>query len=129
MNLLDKYINIVREEKRNLHSIEINDNNDKSQLVVDSTLQYLPSEKSPTIPTKFVKVYSNTLNDHVWIAPDEEAAAEIRSRGVPEVVYTRSEIAQLKKTSDTEVLRQLHEIKKLFEKSRIVEVKKPKFAA
>jgi len=132
MTLINKYLELTREIKQKKYFRESTNNTSKTS-EVDSTLENLPLKKPTAIPTKLAednktyKLYSASLDDHVWIVPDEEAAAVARDHGAQDVIYTRGEIEQLKNNADHESLKQLHEIKKMFEKSRILKVKKVKF--
>jgi hypothetical protein len=132
MTLINKYLELTRDIKQKKYFKESANNTSKTS-EVDSTLKNLPLKKSTAIPTKLAgdnktyKLYSAILDDHVWIVPDEEAATVARDHGAQDVIFTRGEIEQLKNNADHETLRQLHEIRKIFEKSRILKVKKVKF--
>lgn len=71
-----------------------------------------------------VKIASGKLGCDVWIAPDTEAAAWLKSEGIVEGIYTAEEVRMLKGTS-LENLQAVHMAKTSFEGAEVVRVSKP----
>jgi hypothetical protein len=70
---------------------------------------------------KAYRIFSNILNDHLWFVPDESSKF-IPGSNPDETIYSMSEIRELLKIKDQEGLKQLHEVKKVFNESRIIEI-------
>lgn len=70
-----------------------------------------------------VKVWSELLNCYLWVVANDEDMQSMRSQGNAEAIYTRKEIAELKKLPK-EHLKDIHKVKEIFECSKIERVKR-----
>jgi hypothetical protein len=68
------------------------------------------------------KVYSEILEDYLWIVETDKDLHTLRDRGIQDAVYTLDECQKMKGV-DKEHLRVIHEVKKVFKNSRIEEHK------
>jgi len=69
-----------------------------------------------------LKIYSIVLNCHVCFCPDEQMVEEILEDDPSAITYTSSELQKLIELNPNEdFLRRIHETKKVFNPSRIIE--------
>ena len=69
-----------------------------------------------------LKVFSSVLNCHVWFCPDEQMVNEVLEDDPEAVCYTTDELQKLIELNPNEdFLRRIHETKKVFNPSRIIE--------
>jgi hypothetical protein len=76
------------------------------------------------IPTEKVayRIYSEILQAFLWVVDTDEDMKALRGKNVTEPIYTADEIRKLKSTSK-EGLKTIHEAKKIFEDSKVKDVK------
>ena len=70
-----------------------------------------------------IKVYSELLGCHLWVVNTDQDMHTLRSQGIKEAIYTAGEIKKLKSMSKND-LKAVHEVKRVFENSKIEEVTK-----
>jgi hypothetical protein len=69
------------------------------------------------------KIYSEILQDHLWVVESASDMHSLRAQGVTEAIYTAQEIAELK-GADKEQLQAVHKAKTVFPYSVIINSKK-----
>jgi hypothetical protein len=72
-----------------------------------------PAEKA------IYRIYSNILEDYLWVVETERDGGFLRKRGETGAVYTFDECQRLQ-GKDPQHLRAVHSVKKIFENSEVV---------
>ncbi len=71
-----------------------------------------------------VEIYSEVLNENIWFCSNEEIADQVRRDDPSAICYTTSEIKELIELDpDKDLLRKIHDVKSVFEDSRIIKTK------
>jgi len=73
------------------------------------------------------KVYSEILEAYLWVVETDEDMHSLRGQETQEPIYTIKECSKLK-SIDRAALKDIHEVKKVFEKSKLEDVKRGKNA-
>jgi hypothetical protein len=71
---------------------------------------------------KAYKIFSEILQEHLWVVETDQDMKALRSQGNTEAIYTLREIPELKKIPRGD-LKAIHNIKETFPESTIEEVK------
>ncbi|MBM4135936.1 MAG: hypothetical protein FJ241_03805 [Nitrospira sp.] len=69
------------------------------------------------------RIYSNILQAYLWAVETDEDMYSLRSQGIKEATYTGDEIRKLKGL-DKDSLRVIHQVKEVFEGSKVAEITK-----
>jgi len=69
------------------------------------------------------RIYSNILQAYLWVIETDADMHTLRGQDVSEAIYTKAEIQKLKGV-DKEHLKAVHEVKTVFENSKVEEVTK-----
>ena len=88
----------------------------------DVAIKYIEKGKIKPIEKAAYRIYSNILQGYLWIVDTDRDLHSLRDQGITEAVYTRQEIGELQKLPK-EVLKDIHKIKEVFDKSVIEEVR------
>lgn len=88
----------------------------------DKVLKLLNDGKIIPVEDVAYKVYSEILEAYLWVVNTDEDMHSLRSQGITESIYTGDELCKLKNVNKG-TLKSIHEIKKVFETSRIDKVK------
>ncbi len=70
------------------------------------------------------RIYSRVLECHLWVVADEKELETMREEGISEPIYTQGDIEKMKEKGLTrEGLKAIHEVKKVFDRSRVEDIK------
>ena len=72
---------------------------------------------TPIDPDRW-KIFSEILQDHLWVVPALEDAADLIAQGVEEPIYTEEEV-DWERGASRETKRAVHQVKKAFPGSRV----------
>lgn len=89
----------------------------------DLAIKYIQKGKIKPVEKKSYRIYSNILEDYLWIAETDNDLHYLRERGIQEPIYTIEECKKLK-GSDKEHLKAVHEVKETFPQSKVKEIKR-----
>lgn len=88
----------------------------------EKALKLLNEDKITPIEKVAYKLYSEILQDYLWVVADDEDIKALKaSENVTEAIYTADEVRKLKDT-DKEGLKAVHRVKEVFEDSKVEEV-------
>jgi len=87
----------------------------------EKALKLLSEGKITPIEKVAYKVYSEILQAYLWVVDTDDDMHSKRSQGNEEAIYTRKEIAILRKLPK-EYLKDIHQIKRVFPMSTIEEI-------
>ena len=88
-------------------------------LIDERAFKLLSGGKITPVEKIAYKVYSQILQDYLWVVSDEGDMRALRaSVNVTEVIYTAAEISKLK-SMDKEGLKAVHSVKEAFPKSTV----------
>ncbi len=91
----------------------------------DITLQLINYYKIESVEPATYRIYSEILNDYLWIVEIDHDKGQLLSEGVQEPIYTHDEIKEMKgKRIPKDHLEQIHECKRVFKKSIVEDVKR-----
>lgn len=88
----------------------------------DIAIRLLNEGKITPIEKVAYKVWSEILQAYLWVVADDEDIKALRAEGISEAVYTADEIEKLKGI-DKGSLKAVHKVKKVFESSKVEDVK------
>lgn len=69
------------------------------------------------------RIYSNILQAYLWVVDTDQDMHTLRSQEITEAIYTADEIKKLKGLSKDSLI-EIHKVKQVFEKSKVMECKK-----
>lgn len=90
----------------------------KVRLSKDEAILLIEEGKITPIEKIVYRIYSNILEDFLYVVETDQDMHSLRSRCVQEAIYTASEIKELKKLS-TKDLKEIHKVKETFPESII----------
>jgi hypothetical protein len=88
----------------------------------ENAVQLITTGKIMPIGRVAYRIYSEILQAFLWVVDTDEDMKALRGKNVTEPIYTADEIRKLKSTSK-EGLKTIHEAKKIFEDSKVKDVK------
>ncbi len=78
----------------------------------------------PIKPIPPVMIYSEILQDYLWMVETERDKGDLIKEGIQNAIYTANEIKEMRsKELPKEALKDIHEVKKVFDKGKIESVK------
>jgi len=117
------YLELLESLSRNT---KIKDYSDKEEIALD----LLPNISLAEFKKRNmgVLVYSKYLDDEIWFCSNDKIANQIKSDDPDATTYTVDELINiLRLETDVESLKSIHEAKKCFRNSKVVEMKKEKY--
>lgn len=88
----------------------------------DKAIKLLNERMIKPVEKVAFKIYSEILQEHLWVVETDQDMKALRSQGNTEAIYTLREIPELKKIP-REDLKAIHNIKETFPESTIKDVK------
>jgi len=91
-------------------------------LPYDLAIRLLNEEKIQPAEKVAYRIYSEILESYLWIVNTDQDMHSLRGQGISEAIYTNNEIEKLK-SLDKDSLKVIHQVKDVFEGSKIEEVR------
>jgi hypothetical protein len=85
-------------------------------------IQYIEKGKLSPIERLAYKIFSEILQEELWVIDTDEDMHSLRQKGIAEAIYTADEIKKLRGI-DRDGLKAIHNVKEVFEESKIEKVK------
>jgi len=89
----------------------------------DKAIILISDGKVTPLDERVSRLYSESLHAYYWVVQDDKDMDCLREQGIKEAIYTKQEMEKLK-GSDNDTLRIIHQVKEVFENSKIEEIRR-----